>query len=84
MVEDSRPVPDGEDRVNQRIVFTDEAARKMFYRPGTQITRSPSAHAAALLAAVRRDVIAKWQEQHHEMELSNYRVTYGFIGKEEW
>lgn len=37
-----------------------------------------------LLAAVRKDVMLKWQAQHHEMELSDYDQTHGFIGTPEW
>jgi hypothetical protein len=53
-------------------------------RPGTRWFKTPRECAAALLAAVRKDVMLEWQAQHHEMELSDYEVTYGFVGMPEW
>lgn len=37
-----------------------------------------------LVAAVRKDVMLKWQAQHHVMELSDYEETFGFEGIPEW
>lgn len=53
-------------------------------RAGTRWFRTPRECAKAMVDAMRKDVMLKWQAQHHEMELSDGEVTYGFVEKEEW
>lgn len=53
-------------------------------RPGQRWFKTPRECAAAMVAALRKDVMLKWQIQHHEMELSDSQEAYGFVGTPEW